>query len=384
MPSRLAFAATFAFVVAGASEARAFEVKHSAEGELVRWKRANVTWAVDRSVRAVAGAESAIATAVDAWTERGGAPALEAGGADGSLEPGFDGKNAIFYAGEGFEPAGDALAVTLLSFDDRTGEVLDADIVLNGKYHLAPIAAVEARPSFAGVPEAATYDVRRVVAHEMGHALGLSDEPREEDALMYPYVPRARALPTSPNVDDLAGLTELYGAVKASSLASASEAGSNEGPDAAGCTGAVVARAGSHGASGPTLAAAGLVLAAIVIARGRRRGAAACTVMAAASLVVLPPAEPDAKPRTSTYDAHAVVTRVSTTSLRGVFRSEVELARGSCASGECALRAAVWGGTIGGVRQVIGGLPVPSKGDHVGVMLEPDRRAVRAMTRILE
>src|SRR5690349_16429067 len=139
MRSRIPPALALAAALTLARSANAFEIKHADDGELVRWRRSGVTWSVDRSVREVKGGDDAVATAVAAWTGRAGAPKLEIERKDAKLEPGLDGKNAVFYAKDGFEPAGDVLAVTVLSFDERTGEVLDADIILNGKYELGVV-----------------------------------------------------------------------------------------------------------------------------------------------------------------------------------------------------------------------------------------------------
>src|SRR4051812_19707819 len=171
MRSRIRAATAFAATLAVTTSAHAFEVKHAEGGELVRWKRAKVVWSVDSTMSEIPGGVAAVSAAVKAWTERAGAPRLAVTIADAALEPGFDGTNAILYAKDGFAPAGNALAITVLSFDDTTGEVLDADIILNGRYAIG-----------SGGDE--TYDVRRIVAHEMGHGLGLSDEPTQKDALM--------------------------------------------------------------------------------------------------------------------------------------------------------------------------------------------------------
>ena len=97
----------------------------------------------------------------------------------------------------------------------------------------------------------------------------------------------------------------------------------------------------------------------------------------------------------SAYDARAVVTRVHTTSLHGVFRTDVELATTACASVACpdVSRAVVWGGTIDGIRQIVGGVQVPEAGEKIGLVLEPSPEppqsrsldgVVRTMTRIAE
>lgn len=363
--------------------AGAFEVKHAPGGALVRWTRGNVAWTLDRSVQDVAGGEAAVVNAVDAWTQKGGAPSLAVVASDATLEPGLDGVNGVFFVEGGFEPAGKALAVTILSYDERTGAILDADIVLNGKYHLAPVGPIEEggpSPTNASLEDGeamnpATYDVGRVVAHEMGHALGLSDEPADATALMYPYVARAIALSTTPADDDVAGLTKLYATSVRTSSASlaasedgqASAATPNKG---ASCTGAVAPGGPS---SAPKYGYAGLGLGVLAIALSRRSGAAgaaSCSVLAAAIVIVPAFTTTGAEPSPVT-GACAVVTRVRTSSVHGVLRSELELTTTSCDGSRCPVvsRAVVWGGTLDGVRQVVAGRHFPTEGEHVGVVL---------------
>lgn len=184
--------------------AHAYEVKRTDAGSLVHWSQTTVRWEISASVRKVKGGEAAAAEALEAWSGRGGAPDLVVTRTRAKLEPGFDGRNAIFYAPDGFAAAGNALAVTILTFDERTGEILDADIVLNGKYRFA-----------SSDPDAddhdhdqITYDLSRVLAHEVGHALGLADEPRLEEALMYPVAWRGTR--GTPAADDLDGVRSIY------------------------------------------------------------------------------------------------------------------------------------------------------------------------------
>lgn len=388
-------------IIALTGEAKAFEVKHAADGNLVSWRRANVSWTIDSSVRKVQGGEDAVAAAALAWSQRSGAPALAVEQVDAKLEPGLDGTNAVFFVEGGFAPAGNALAVTVLSFDDRTGEVLDADIVLNGKYHLGSVANGTTHPAAVTEPGGETYDIGRVIAHEMGHALALSDEYANKSALMNPYVPRGVALATSPGDDDLAGLTTLYGSAESADLAQAAQAEHLAGAGSAATAGSAGSATGCAVATAPRplrapatiYVAAGLALAALAMARGARaprarRGAAGCTVLAATALFVLPAVTTEPAPHrreiAATVDAKAIVTNVSTISLHGVFRSEVELSTTSCASNDCppVSRFVTWGGTIGHVRQVIGGVHVPVMGDSVGLVLE--HRVVRRLAPLSE
>ncbi|MDB5219521.1 MAG: hypothetical protein JWO86_7448 [Myxococcaceae bacterium] len=383
--SALLATTTLVALISAPREAQAFEVKHTAGGQLVHWHRASVSWTVDSSVRRVPGGEDAVSAAADAWTQLAGAPSLAVAGVGAKLSPGLDGTNAVFFVEGGFAPAGNALAVTILSFDDRTGEVLDADIVLNGKYQLGLVAKGTTHPTAITDPGGETYDIGRVLAHEMGHALALSDEPADVSALMYPYVSRAVSLATAPSDDDVAGLNALYTSVDPARVSATTSPVSS----AAGC--AVVAAPRSPRAPATLYVAAGLAIAALALARGARaarvrRGPAACTAFAAAALFVLPSVgAPAASPRSdfaASFEAKATVTKVSTTSVAGLFRSEVEVATTSCSAKGCppTARFVTWGGTIDHVRQEIGGIQVPAAGEAVTLVLDPVM--IHSMTRL--
>lgn len=405
MSARVQSALLATYIVTLGSEANAFEVKHSAAGLLVSWRSASVAWTIDSSVGKVTGGEDAVVAAAAAWSQRGGAPLLAVTQRGAHVEPGLDGVNAVVFAEGGFEPAGKALAVTVLSFDDRSGEVLDADIVLNGKYELGTVAKGTTHPETSSESDGKTYDIGRVVAHEMGHGLALSDEPAKPAALMYPYVPREVAMATAPGDDDVAGLTMLYADVAGGVLDPSGQpaTGAAPGPSASSCA-AAPRRSPSSAAGWMTTGVVLLGLGAAIGrgARGRRarRGAAGCTMLAAAALVVLPPTTAGAQRAAGApapalvvdaREVRAIVAHVRTTSVHGLFRSELELAPTACQGAACppAYRFRAWGGTIGHVRQVIGGRDVPEEGEVVALVLDPEPPAgasqaavVRAMTKV--
>jgi predicted small integral membrane protein len=309
-------------------------------------------------VKELPGASKAVNAALAAWSQQAGAPKLSLGKQGAKLTPGLDGTNGIFYAKDGYAPAGGALAITVLSFDEQSGEVLDADIILNGKYDLGTIDASLPAPVSLEDRGAETYDIGRVLAHEMGHALALSDEPANEDALMYPYVARAKSLRAAPASDDLEGLETLY-----------TDASAGDGASAAGCSGS-----GTRPGTGAAWGALGLGVAALALARKRRAAASFTTLAAVVMLVpVSASASPTAEPQNETF-----VTRVSTTNSDGIFQSDVTVSDGVVVS-----HHTVWGGTVGGVRQIVGGAPVPRAGERVRLVLTSRGSGGSKVTRLV-
>ena len=117
------------------------------------------------------------------------------------------------------------------------------------------------------------------------------------------------------------------------------------------------------------MCALGLAVAALVVARSARRGAkaaAGCTVLAAV-VMVMPARGEDAPLNVGAIalEKDTVVTHVSTTVTDGVFRSEVVV----MTDGTAVSRHTMWGGSVGGIRQIVGGSPVPVPGDRVQIVV---------------
>jgi len=221
-----------------ARSAGAFELRQTASGRTVHWGGPTMTFVVDPSVEAaVPGGGAAVATALAAWSGVSGAPQLVWTTGSGGGKAANDGVNTVLLAPEGFARAGAALAVTMLTYDENTGEILDADIVVNGVYAFAVLAA-DAR-SVAAIPislegattlaaSAGTFDLLHVLVHETGHSLGLGDVA-DNDAVMFAYTTPGDASYRAPANDDQAGMEAVYGAQSRPGCSNASIAGSPAG-----------------------------------------------------------------------------------------------------------------------------------------------------------
>ena len=380
-------AVTWLCVLAGldlaAGPATAFEVKRTTGGAPVHWAAGSVAFVVDKELLDVsAQAAGALAEAALGWSGAAGAPTLSTTVGRVSDAPAVDGTNSIIYAEDGYAPAGNALAVTLVSYDDTTGEIIDTDIVINGKHKFAVLDPAARSPSGAHAvsTEGATgaegegdvFDLQHVAAHEMGHALGLGDEPSVTAAIMYPYTLPDDASVRAPLTDDLDGIVSLY----------------HDSPSAGakGCGGSSVAGA-PIGMRNASVALAAIAAAIAWIAARRRARAIIPFVVACLALASGDGAARSPPPRaSSTGRSTARLGGVSTRQVHGVFQSLLGLAPvlrarpawhdvgGAAAESAplAPLEAPLWGGTFGGITQQVRGPSGAPQGDELALARPTD------------
>lgn len=373
----------------GAPDAHAFVVKKTSKGELVHWDQRTVDYTFDPSVdQNVQDAVSATTRAMSSWSGSVGAPDLQGHPAsavvDAPTKPGFDQKNGVFFMPDGYAPAGRALAITVLTYDNASGRILDADIIVNGAYKFAVLGATSdvanqqrvvgtgAHPSstdgISHVDEPATapdtvYDLHHVVAHELGHSLGMNDELERKDSLMYRYSSPNDASLRAPATDDIEGLAELY--------STKLEASGN------GCGSATVAPkkpslAASHFAMVATL---GFLFFLILRGRRDRRARLAFVVAAAvATYAMLPSITKNGgnvakASELAPGQARAKVLTTSSSMEDGLIKTTYKLATTVCRAATCPKlgTGVAWGGTVGNITQEVGGQFAPASGDDVDV-----------------
>jgi hypothetical protein len=94
-----------------------------------------------------------------------------------------------------YQDDGRTLALTLVTFNVKTGEIYDADVEVNS--HAAPLS----RESGATLAEIAT--------HEAGHVYGLAHS-NETGAIMFPNYSTLTGISASLTDDDLSGVCSIY------------------------------------------------------------------------------------------------------------------------------------------------------------------------------
>lgn len=251
------------YVVSGSAE-----IKRAPNGDQVRWRRGDTTIQIDGSVdRLGKAARDAVGKAFGTWIELGAhTPRLKFDStkdAKLSLEP--DGKNTVLVAPITLEGHKDDLAITLAFWDERTGSIAEADIVINANVAFETMTHEGEDPHQNANDnvqahyqcDANAYDLQNVLTHEVGHFMGLGEDMKEDAATMYYRSRRCETQKRTLEHTDTTAATTLY----------ASAAEDPQESQAAGCS-----VSGPAPRSGGTNAATALaVFAGIGILARRRR-----------------------------------------------------------------------------------------------------------------
>jgi hypothetical protein len=185
------------------------------QGELLAWPGACVSYALTRAASRqvnLTDAKILAARAFQAWQlvtcpGTGSPPSIVATDAFGIVDcslheynRGAGNANIIAFRDDTWDyQDADALALTSMSFNERTGDILDADIEINATVPLTTTGDVP--PS--------GYDLLSILTHEAGHFLGLAHSPNPT-ATMYAYYQQGTADWRSPSDDDIAGICSIY------------------------------------------------------------------------------------------------------------------------------------------------------------------------------
>lgn len=248
------------------SSAHAYTVKQTEGGATVRWHAPAITLRIDESMRRYfkdLPVRTVIHDAAQAWAGLQGVPDLLV--SDGEPGPkGFDqkgGANNGVYLLEDWQLAETSLAVTVATFETKSGKIVDTDILVNANHPFALLASGPDRP-------AEDFDLRGVLTHEMGHVLGLGESFDVRTATMWPNVARGETHQRDLDPDDETGAETAYAQSIAAEAAAAQKGG---------CGGASVLARRGRGASpllwlalGSSMVVAGLWLRARA-RRGRDR-----------------------------------------------------------------------------------------------------------------
>ena len=205
----------FVFLVLLSLPAGAWKVYRTYTGRVLHWTQKRILMIGDiNGTKDVPGnAEwQAVEASMDTWNKvHCNQPQLLFGGLKSDVVvgfwPGVQNTNVIRWVDDKKEwidrygdVYGDVIAFTTVSFDQETGEILDADMEINDWNFYFTVS---------DNLEETVFDVQNAVTHEMGHVLGL-DHSTDPEATMYYSADEHDLNKRTLEQDDIQGLCFIY------------------------------------------------------------------------------------------------------------------------------------------------------------------------------
>lgn len=210
--------------------------RRSSSGIDQHWQRKNVTVYLDSSLKKLdPNASEAVIQAFGSWAASDPrVPNLTFDSGNTTTQPTQDGKSTVSYA-EITTPGHEKdVAITVTYSNDKTGEILEADVLLNARYPMGVLTA-DMKSKVPGLHETeaadcqSRYDAQNVTTHEAGHFFGLGEDMVEREATMFLSIGQCEVHKRELAATDVGALSTLY-ADSASEAASAGPKACSFGP----------------------------------------------------------------------------------------------------------------------------------------------------------
>ncbi len=369
--------------------ARAYTLKTTDSGAQIRWSEDAVAIRLAPYSKLRLNPEdmlSALVMATEAWRGYDRVPDIFVNGGE-PASPGHHGDSPTngIYVIEDWPYESNKLAVTVTTYGESSGKLLDADILVN------PDASLKLLPESDKDHSMGAYDVASILTHEVGHVLGLGESDTDPMATMWPLIAFAETHKRTLEEDDEAGVMSVYAGASPESVA-----------DTAGCGKMTVTRGGARPSSAliPLMAMLLLWLACRKHLAVRKQ----CTVALAcgAALCLASPTHPanpraveqldgartaSSKPASSLVPAHRTATERLEALMAGASRAHRGIARKMETSNENGmfwtryrvvtaehgqLDLLVPGGTVNGITQRVGQEAPPADGEEIVIVPRPN------------
>ncbi len=212
--------------------------RQSSNGHDLHWAKPALTVYLDGSLAALGpGANEAVMQAFGQWVGSDHRlPALAFDTGKTSPVPVQDGKSTVSYGPISVPGHEHDVAITITYANDQTGEIVEADIILNAVYPMAILTAKSAAQtttasvvkhdgkdddhgasnskSMNGGGEAVDcknrYDAQNVATHEAGHFFGLGEDPIKSNATMFQLIDQCETHKRALATTDVDALGTLY------------------------------------------------------------------------------------------------------------------------------------------------------------------------------
>lgn len=214
--------------------------KQSASGRDLHWEKKALTVYIDDSVRKLGpNAREAVMQAFGQWVASDTRlPDLTFDSGKTSTSPVQDGKSTVSYGRITAPGHEHDVAITVTYASDKTGEIIEADIILNSLY---PMGVLTPKPKTSATDTTQNgkdddrhsddrhsddgksmkdreesldcqnrYDTQNVTTHEAGHFFGLGEDPVERGAAMFQVIDQCETHKRALATTDVGALGTLY------------------------------------------------------------------------------------------------------------------------------------------------------------------------------
>jgi uncharacterized protein (TIGR03382 family) len=199
--------ATLLILSSVAAPAGAYSIRHTDGGQVVRWRTDRLEFRFDESLRAIGRPEEVeeiLRDAMETWTTLGlvdlDIETSEVEGAQVGYAMSGESSNDVVAIRHDWPFEEDAQAVTIVTYDPYTGDLIDADIAFNAERWTW---------TTRGEPRRDALDLQDVATHELGHALGL-EHSEVPEATMYRSSPLGSIERRTLDDDDLDAVGAAY------------------------------------------------------------------------------------------------------------------------------------------------------------------------------
>jgi len=199
----------FIILLAAPSMASAYTLKTTSNGSQIRWAYDAISMRYDPKLEMLLERESVNAASVmasEAWRGFENVPDILINNGKPNEPAGYNSDkptNGIYLADPWpYEP--EKLAVTVTTYEESTGRLLDADILVNPKVSFAIL------PESDSVCGSGSYDFASILSHEFGHLLGLGHSFNDPMATMWPQIACDETHKRTIEEDDETGVLAAY------------------------------------------------------------------------------------------------------------------------------------------------------------------------------
>ena len=206
--------------------------KQSPTGKDLHWEKKALTVYLDDSLQKLGPtAREAVMQAFGQWVASDTRlPDLSFDTGKTSTTPQQDGKSTVSYGRITAPGHEHDVAITVTYASDKTGEIIEADVILNDLYPMAVLTPKpptvdkhdsnedgrhsSSGPSMQDREESLDcknrYDAQNVTTHEAGHFFGLGEDPVEHQATMFQTIDQCETHKRVLAATDVGALTTLY------------------------------------------------------------------------------------------------------------------------------------------------------------------------------